>query len=105
SAFTVSLILGASAGTGTPSQFARFLPSLTGANEAGYQFLRPGDAGQVWTLTLNGVQVSYTVLPGDTVANVTNGLLRQLLLHTTGYSPLVSGSTVTFKTGWIVDSN
>ena len=73
---------------------------------AAAQILSTGPVGTTWSLTIGPsggapVTETYTVQAGDDLGAITAGLAR---LIPSNYQALVSGTSVTFKTGFEVDS-
>src|SRR5206468_13131004 len=80
-------------------------PPAAGGNtwtQAAIQWLTPGQAGDVWSVTLNHTTVSTTVRLHDTIGDVTTRLANAISGNdaTKDFAPLVSGSQVMFKTDW-----
>jgi hypothetical protein len=65
--------------------------------------LRQAAAG-TWTLTIDGIDYSFPALGTDEIADITTGLYDEITNSGgSAYAPLVSGSTVTFKSAWFTD--
>ena len=73
---------------------------------AAAQILSTGPVGTIWSLTIGPsggtpVTKTYTVQAGDGLDAITTQLVRVI---PSNFQPLVSGTSVTFKTGFAVDS-
>ncbi|MDX6411834.1 MAG: mucin9, partial [Gaiellaceae bacterium] len=89
------------AGASTVSGVTTDVAGHTWTNAA-IQVLTRGQAGNVWSFTLNGTTVSTTVRADDTIGDVVQRLANAVAGNdlTKGYAPLVSGSRIVFASDW-----